>query len=273
MNTIVIAWLIVLAVLLLLAAGLGVAIKRGLLGILTDERGRYSLSRLQLVLWSLLILSLLAGVFMGRLTDGSPDNALDFDIPGELLTVMGISLGSTMTATAIKTSQNNDDPRSIAASDITDPPRLLQIFLEEKGTAADEAIDIGKFQKFWITVILVAAYAAIAGAAVTGAEAADDVTALPGFAESFVVLLGISHAAYLAGKLPSPKGEAAGRTMWDLENMTPEERKEQLERRSFAPRNDVTLRRTQRRQIGRTAMPGTTTPHPHEEGPDGAGAH
>lgn len=253
MDTILISWLTALVVLTLLAVGLGFAVKRGWLGILTDERGRYSLSRLQLVLWSLLILSLLAGVFAGRLTDGSPGNALDFDIPGELLIVMGISLGSTMTATVIKTNQNNDEPRSIAASDTTDPPRLLQIFLEEKGAASDQAIDIGKFQKFWITVILVAAYAATAWATVTGAGTPDDITVLPGFGDSFLVLLGISHAAYLAGKLPSPRSQATGRTMWDLQHLTREQREQQMHSGSFAPRNDDAVRHAEGGQPERTA--------------------
>jgi hypothetical protein len=37
-----------------------------ILGILIDDRGRYSLTRLQLSLWTLVVLSLTAGVFAAR---------------------------------------------------------------------------------------------------------------------------------------------------------------------------------------------------------------
>ena len=71
-------------------------------------------------------------------------------------------------------------------------------------------VDITKFQNFVITVVLVLGYIGLAVHTITAAGYATKVTALPGFSGTFLVLLGISHAAYLAGKLPSPAGQPTG---------------------------------------------------------------
>lgn len=229
-----VVWGIAAVVLLLLAGWLGAAIGRGFFGILIDDRGRYSLSRLQLVLWTLVVLSLITSVFISRLFDGSPDNALDFTIPGELLAVLGISTGSAVTSTVIKTNDDNRDPTKIAASDASDPPRFSQVFLMEKGAAADAYIDVAKFQNFWFTLILVVGYVSIAVGAVLAVDTGDGLGALPGFPEGFLVLLGISHATYVAGKLPTPPGEPSGRRLVDLQQMS---EKERLTEPNFVPRN------------------------------------
>ena len=247
MVTALAAWGISAAVMLLLAAWLGAAIRRGFFGILIDDRGRYSLSRLQLVLWTLVALSLIAGVFITRLLDGSPENALEFTIPGELLAVLGISAGSTVTSTVIKTNENNENPRKVAASDASDPPRFSQVFLIEEGTAADAYIDVAKFQNFWFTLILVVAYVAIAVGGILAVDSADELGALPSFPEGFLILLGISHAAYLSGKLPTPPGDARGRQLLDLQVLSEKQRLEQLEQQDFTPRNQRGADRTRRR--------------------------
>ena len=38
-------------------------------------------------------------------------------------------------------------------------------------------------------------------------------TSLPGFSGTLLVLLGISHAGYVAGKLPTPEGSPSGLTV------------------------------------------------------------
>lgn len=52
MNSILIAWLVAAAVLVFVAIALGKVVRQAPLGILIDNRGRYSLTQLQLVLWS-----------------------------------------------------------------------------------------------------------------------------------------------------------------------------------------------------------------------------
>jgi hypothetical protein len=203
-----VTWLLSAAVLLVVAGLLGNLIRRGALGILVDARGRYSLTQLQVTLWTIAILSLISGVFWARLLAGVPA-PLDFTIPNPLLLVMGISLGSTVTAVAVKAGKDTARPAAIAASNLDDRKRIAQIFLVEEGAFADQIIDVTKFQNFWITVLLLVSYVALA-AGVLATSAPAQLGALPGFSDAFVTLLGISHAGYLAGKLPDRPGAPQG---------------------------------------------------------------
>ena len=66
MGTVFWAWGVSAAVLVLAAAVIGAtAGKSSVFGVLIDRRGRYSLSRLQIVIWTLVVVSLLSGVFWG----------------------------------------------------------------------------------------------------------------------------------------------------------------------------------------------------------------
>ena len=216
MAAILWSWAISAALLVLLAVALGTVTNPPVVpfGILIDSRGRFSLTHLQLVLWSIVILSLISGVFWGRLVDGVHD-ALGFTIPGPVLGLLGISAGSAVTATVVKASK--DVPASasrIAASDENvDRPLWAQIFLLEEGAYADRVVDVTKFQTFVITIILIVAYIALSIQAIVDAKQASAVTSLPTLSGTFLVLLGISHAAYVAGKVPSQVGKASGLTV------------------------------------------------------------
>jgi hypothetical protein len=205
-----VAWAITALVLLIVAGILGHTVGRGPAGLLIDTRGRYSLTQLQIVLWTLVVVSLISGLFWARLVNGHISNPLDFTIPGELLAVLGISVGSTTAALAVKSYKNTTQPSTIAASDpAVDAPRFAQVFLEEQGPIADKVVDVAKFQNFWFTMLLVVGYVALV--IHTGQSAASVATfTLPGFSTTFVTLLGISHAGYLAAKVPGGNDPSAG---------------------------------------------------------------
>jgi hypothetical protein len=224
MTSVITAWAISAGLLLLGTAGAGFLVRdRGLsspsriLGILIDDRGRYSLTRFQIALWSILVISVVSGLFFGRLAGGFAATALDFKIPPELLAAMGISAGSAAAATAVKASKNVIRPEAIAAGGREEPPRLTQMLLREEGDKADKVIDIAKFQNFWITLFLVGAYALLVVASISKAKTVGDL-ALPGFSATFLTLLGISHAGYIAGKLPDPSGIPDGLTVLGVED-------------------------------------------------------
>lgn len=202
------------ALILVVAAGLlgKLTIKRGLLGVLIDDRGRYSLTQFQLVLWTIVVLSLICGVVAGRLVLGD-GSALGFAIPNELLVVMGISMGSTAAAATIKASKDAANPERVAASNAEDRPRFSQILLREEGDLADQIVDITKFQNFWLTLLLVGSYVSLAISEIRAHASITDLQALPGFSGTLATLLGISHAGYLAGKLPNGKGTPQGLTL------------------------------------------------------------
>lgn len=198
-------------VITVLALIVGFVATRRILGLLIDSRGRYSLTHLQVSLWTIVILSLIAGLFFGR-WQHHVNNPLGFQIPSVVLGLLGISVGTAVTATAAKATKNTTRAANVAAS-APDPswnPSLMQIFLQEEGTYADQVVDITKFQKFIITIVLVTAYVGLAIHKIMIAHQASHVKGLPGFSGTFLVLLGISYAGYLAGKLPSPGGTPTG---------------------------------------------------------------
>lgn len=197
------AWGISAGVMVVLAAllGLKASVHPGILGVFIDRRGRFSLTHFQIVVWTIVVLSLVSGMFWGRLLQGGDLDPLGFSIPAEVLGLLGISLGSGLAAGVVKSSKDADAPQRIAA----DVPRPAQVFLLEEGALADKVIDVSKFQNFIITVILVIAFVIQAIDTIQAAKEVTDVV-LPTFSPTFLTLLGISHAAYVGGKMPSQQG-------------------------------------------------------------------
>ena len=74
------AWGLSAAVMVGIAAWAGWAATHRIGGILIDTRGRYSLTRLQVSLWTILVVSLLVGVLAARATVAGLD-PLDFKVP------------------------------------------------------------------------------------------------------------------------------------------------------------------------------------------------
>lgn len=105
MNSVYVWWAVSAGVLIFSAARIGKATHGNVFGLLIDSRGRYSLSQFQITLWTVLVLSLLSGVFFARLFGGVSD-PLGITIPNELLLVMGISVGSTTLAGAVKANKD-----------------------------------------------------------------------------------------------------------------------------------------------------------------------
>jgi hypothetical protein len=204
-------WAVMAVVMVVVAVVVSRRIGRGALGVLVDSRGRYSLSQLQVVSWSVVLLSLLAGVFAGRVAAGAAD-PLTFRLPPELLGALGITIGSAFTALAVKASKDDTRPETIAANDAGLEPRLAQIFLVEQGEQADKAIDVTKYQNFWITLLVLVGYVSTVVSAVGRSDSLADFDP-PGFSGTLLALLGISHAAYIAGKLPNHSGVPDGPTV------------------------------------------------------------
>lgn len=236
MEAILWSWAVSAAVLVALAVVLGLRVslppgnvrpKPLWLGILIDNRGRFSLNRLQLIVWTIVVISLIAGVFFGRLIEGVAQ-PLEFTIPGNVLGLLGISVGSAVTVATIKSNKavtasapsmpapapevvaaapNGRAETKLATYQATGrAPFLGQVFMAEEGAYADDVVDAGKFQGFAITIVLVVAYVAMAISAISDAASATNVTALPDLKGTFLVLLGISYTGYAGSKLPTPPG-------------------------------------------------------------------
>jgi hypothetical protein len=126
-----------------------------------------------------------------------------FQIPPQLLGLMGISAGSGVLATGVKGSK--DAPGSTAnvaregktitlrnGTTATIAPKFAQIWLEEEGDQADKVVSITKYQNFIFTIVILGFYVSTAWKSGT----------LPTLPNNLVWLIGISHAGYVGGKVP-----------------------------------------------------------------------
>ncbi len=222
------AWYLILLLMTAFVLVVGHAITGYWTGILIDARNKMSLSRLQLVAWSLLILSALLTAVLTNIALGW-ESPLAVTIPSELWVLLGISTASMVASPAVLGSKRDRaaDPKEVsrtlktlerqgypsAALDLQglllgyaspDFSRWADLLKgEEAGNAAH--VDLGKLQMFFFTFVLVLGY----GAALATMFGQDGpVTALPAVQDGMNVLLGISHTGYLADKAISHSAAA-----------------------------------------------------------------
>lgn len=209
---------------LILMTAFAIIVGRGVTGywrgILIDSRNRMSLSRLQLLVWTLLVLSAIIAAVLSNVSMGW-EAPLEITIPSELWTLMGISTAAAIGAPAVlgskasKSAQNDErnkaavrlaktssvqmdtDNESIVIKNLQPEDARWGDLLtgDETGNAA--SVDLGKLQMFFFTFILAVGY----GAAIAAIFNADGpVVELPAVQEGMNVLLGISQTGYLASK-------------------------------------------------------------------------
>jgi len=210
-------WLATMAAILILTGCIGKAISGNVTGVIESARNRVSLSRLQMLLWTVLILSAFVTAAAGNLHLEDNVAALDIAIPPELITAMGIaaiSLAAAPAVLSLKAAPVGTNPALAAAPGISagihtraDRARSswLDIFRgDEQGNC--DTPDLSKIQQFLITVALVGTYGCMVGAMFI---AGGKIEALPPLDQNFVWLLGVSHAGYLAYKaVPHPSANA-----------------------------------------------------------------
>jgi hypothetical protein len=138
MDTLWITWAICAVLILAVQGWVGHATRWSIFGLLIDTRGRYSLTRLQLSLWTLVVVSLIAAVFGARATTKGID-PMAFSIPASVLGVLGISVGSAVTSIGIKASKDRTRTKFIKASK-PGGAFFAQMLLVEEGPEADQAL-------------------------------------------------------------------------------------------------------------------------------------
>jgi len=180
-------------------------------GVLIDSRQKISLSRLQLGLWTILVLTAVFSVAFHNLRYGRAGEALDFTIPKQLLILLGISATSlvgsplikgmkmkkesTAAPVALMASKHvqgvvvmNNDPKDASWGDL----------LGGEDVGNYQTLDLGKVQMFLFTLIIVLVYAF--ALAESFAQARGPIRSLPEVSGGMNMLLGISHSAYLVNK-------------------------------------------------------------------------
>jgi hypothetical protein len=189
-------------------------------GAFIDSRNRLSLSKLQAGAWTVIVLAAFATAAASNAVAPGVDykevQALAVAIPGELLLAMGISATSLVAAPALLSLKADEDPQDDArdkAAVRTGTNVVANGKLANKARPADaswadlvtgEEIgnvgtpDLSRIQQVLITLILLGAYTGYVFenfSLVSGV-----IGSLPQLDKSFVWLLGISHASYLAYK-------------------------------------------------------------------------
>jgi hypothetical protein len=218
LATLPIAWLLCALLLVIFCALLGAAINNGAFGgLIIDNRNRASLSKLQALAWTVLIMSAFITAVFARLHYGLPaisvtpgGSAADITLPPELLAVMGIS-ATSLVATPVILSTKSGDATAVppvpskVAQNAVGGASFLDLFTGDDISNSDNA-DLSKVQQFLITVVVLVVYgAALSGMFATAAPPLDPakptwLNSLPTFNENLAWLIGISHAGYLAYK-------------------------------------------------------------------------
>jgi len=205
MAAIWIAYGVTLGAMVLVAAGAGLLRSKSVWGIFIDSRDTWSLTQFQLVLWTFVIIPVLIAVVIGRATK-DPSTAWDLTVPGEVWGLLGISLGSTALAAAIK-SQKNDPPGNplgagnrVLARTGAEQAKISDMFAYDEGAGSLTRLDVTKFQNFVFTIALAVTYLWSCLWLFGKAGTPSAITGLPAFSGVALGILGISHAGYLTGK-------------------------------------------------------------------------
>jgi len=225
-----VTWLVTLVLFAALLAAAGFLIKKRVDGIFIDERNRISLSRVQLVLWTLLLVGALFTAALSNFSIGWP-TPLQITVPPSVWALLGIGSFSFVAAPAILNRLKAQGAAPTRLATIEARLRAADRFtgsvtatgpVVEKPTPQDarwadvirgdtndaDYVDVAKVQQLAFTVLLIVVYGAALFAALAAVGAGGvpkELTEFPAVDGGFVSLLGLSHAAYLASKaVPKP---------------------------------------------------------------------
>ena len=236
------AWLLTMGLLTLftMVASGGIT-GRFLLGWLINEQNRMSLSRLQMFLWTVVVLSALLTAALFNMKAGFLDNAVAIAIPEQVWIAMGISTVSLVGSPLILKAKMDKETNKQAAEKTTSVSLLAGRTAEQRESTIEEhssgqldrkvkpqdarlydlfsgeevgnrtVLDLTRLQNLFFTLILLGSYAAALGSLLFCASGKAPYTAFskfPGISDGQLALLGISHAGYLASKAVDKQPEA-----------------------------------------------------------------
>ncbi|MDR5760985.1 hypothetical protein [Caballeronia sp. LZ035] len=214
------AWIIDIALLLFFCAVCGKGTSGRLTGVLIDSRNVMSLSRMQMLVWTLLFIATLIVGLMINIEANSAEPAKDIHIQWELVTLMGISITSLVGSPLILSTKKEQTPDAGSLDtmlfDLKDQPgathdgkiatnatpadaRWSDMFTgEEVGNAAN--VDLSRVQLFYFTVIVALVYAVMIGSELTRLTENQPFEEFPAFPQMLLALIAVSHAGYLTAK-------------------------------------------------------------------------
>jgi hypothetical protein len=187
-------------------------------GVFTNERKKIALSRFQLVVWTIIVLSAFLTIALGRISAGSSD-PLNIALPIQLWELLGISTTALVGSPLILNTKISKISKEFRASHLADPdaePKFgILAYNDDKKKAkfsdmftGDEtgnegSIDMAKVQMFFFTIIIAFSYMVLLFNLINTTNADALIASpfnFPTLSESLVALLGISSAGYLVNK-------------------------------------------------------------------------
>ena len=138
----VLAWLAIAVLMAACAVVAGHGVTGLARGVLIDDRHRLSLSRLQMLLWTVLILSAYMAAALANIGRDAR-SPLTVDIPSELWLAMGISTASLVAAPAALAYKQSKRPGQLESLQSPEDSRWSDIFRGEEVTDYDH-LDLGR---------------------------------------------------------------------------------------------------------------------------------
>jgi hypothetical protein len=210
-------WCVEVSLVTAVLAVVGRAIAGRSAGVLIDEQKLFSLSRFQVLVWLVLVLSAYLTIILRRMHQLDPTAVA---IDEHLLVMMGVSISSVAGARLLQSRKRNEEPldgitrrtaaalgQSVAEIEryrsglLYGNPSVLDASFADM-FAGDEVdnvhyVDLGKVQLFVSTVTLALIYATSLFVCIDGTS--PDATRFPSFTPVMLTILALSHAIYLGG--------------------------------------------------------------------------
>lgn len=210
-------WLFVAAVLVAMCIGAGLIVNGRVDGILVDERRRLSLSRLQWVIWFVVLVS---AFFVATVLNVQGGQANPFpEMQAELFGLIGLASGSAVLSNLIVDSKKSAQgvkaveavaptkhagavPGNIGNIDLNAEPieaSWKDLYCGEE-IANRDVVDVSRLQQLVTTLLLVMVYVGLLWRDLDSAAFTGEFLKMPAVSTTFLGLLGASHAGYLAYK-------------------------------------------------------------------------
>jgi hypothetical protein len=217
-------WIKLMALLAVAIVLIGHGITGRFEGFLIDARNKMSLTRLHLILWTIVVLpAFLAAAVFNYISE--VEDPLNIVVPPQVWGLLGISVGSLVGSGIIKSDRPDDDPATVEPARKSSNPEAAIKNLQDTNEKQEDAslsdlfkgelegsknhLEVGKVQMFFFTLLVVFAY----GRAIANSfdNVSETIGTLLELSAGMLALLAISHAGYLANKnVPIDRENIAG---------------------------------------------------------------